>query len=176
MPRLLISIFIILLAFGLAWFGSQPMATAGFYEGVAAYDKGDYKTALREFRKSAVKGDAKAQYNLGVMHRKGTGVVQNYHEAERRYRNAAEQGHSEAQFSLGLMFKEGLIGKMYKKGSGIVKNYVKAHKWFNIAVSHGHLPSKKLMGVVEKRMSPSDIAKARNLAREWMSIWPVVSK
>ncbi len=41
-------------------------AWAGFAEGVAAYERGDYATALREWRPLAEQGDAEAQYNLGV--------------------------------------------------------------------------------------------------------------
>ena len=54
------------------------------------------------------------------------------------------------------------------------KNYVKAHKWFNIAASNGHQPSSESMGIVEKEMTPDDIAKARTLAQEWMRTWPIV--
>jgi len=43
-------------------------ARAGFDEGVAAYYRGDYETALKEFRPLAEQGDADAQYNLGVMY------------------------------------------------------------------------------------------------------------
>ncbi len=35
-------------------------------EGFAAYDRGDYATALRLFRPLAEQGDADAQYNLGI--------------------------------------------------------------------------------------------------------------
>ena len=39
---------------------------AGFDEGLAAYNKGDYATALKEFKKAAVQGDVSAQFYLGV--------------------------------------------------------------------------------------------------------------
>jgi hypothetical protein len=155
---------------------TEAVSTAGFYEGVAAYDRGDFKTALREFRVSAVQGDARAQYNLGVMYRIGQGVTQDYQEAERWYRNASEHGHAGAQFSLGLMYQEGLIGKMYVKGQGIKRNYVKAYKWFNIAASNGHAKSKENMSAIEKKMTSDDIFKARKLAREWMRSQPNVSQ
>ena len=45
-----------------------PPAFAGFDEGFAAYKRGDYETAHREFLKAAEQGDARAQYNLGVMY------------------------------------------------------------------------------------------------------------
>ena len=44
------------------------MAWDGFREGLAAYNSGDYATALREFRPLAQQGEAHAQYYLGLMY------------------------------------------------------------------------------------------------------------
>ena len=46
-------------------------AWAGFDEGWAAYSRGDYKTALREWRPLAEQGDAVAQHYLGVTYDTG---------------------------------------------------------------------------------------------------------
>ena len=43
-------------------------AWAGFDEGTAAYARGDYATAFREFKTPAEEGDAHAQNNLGFMY------------------------------------------------------------------------------------------------------------
>ncbi len=51
--------------------GLTAPAWAGFYEGVAAFKRGDYATALREFRPLAEQGHANAQRNLGVMYIQG---------------------------------------------------------------------------------------------------------
>ena len=50
-------------------------------DGYSAYKKGDYKVALTIFEDLALKGDAKAQYNLGVMYSIGQGVKQDYKKA-----------------------------------------------------------------------------------------------
>ena len=50
---------------------------ADFQKGVAAYNNGDFATALREWTPLAEQGDADAQYNLGLMYAKGRGVPQN---------------------------------------------------------------------------------------------------
>ena len=42
---------------------------AGWDEGLAAYNRGDYATALREWRPIAEQGDFRAQAILGVGHR-----------------------------------------------------------------------------------------------------------
>ncbi len=51
---------------------------AGFDEGDAAYHRGDYATALREFRSLAEQGYANAQFNLRNMYILGLGVPQDY--------------------------------------------------------------------------------------------------
>ncbi len=46
-------------------------AWADLKAGVEAYQRGDYATALTEFRPLAQQGNAGAQFNLGQMYRKG---------------------------------------------------------------------------------------------------------
>ena len=77
-------------------------AWAGPYEdGLAAFQRGDYSTALTEYRKAAEKGDVRAQMNLGTMYDNGQGVSQDYRQAVKWYGRAAEQGNATAQFNLG---------------------------------------------------------------------------
>ncbi len=87
--------------------GLTAPAWAGFDEGVAAFNRGDYATALREFRPLAEQGNARAQYNLGVMYENGRGVPQDYAKALQWYRKAAEQGVALAQNNLGVMYRKG---------------------------------------------------------------------
>ena len=82
-------------------------AFAGLSEGVAAYNKKDYATALREFKSLASQGNAEAQVNLGVMFGEGLGVPQDYKEAVKWYRLAADQGDAIAQYNLGLLYGDG---------------------------------------------------------------------
>ncbi len=137
-------------------------AWAGFDEGVAAYKRGDYATALREMRPLAEQGFAPAQYNLGIIYGKGFGGPQDYVEAAKWHRKAAEQGLASAQYNLGIIYRYGLgvpqdyaeavrwyrkaamqgdalaqlnLGVMYGTGKGVVQNYVRAHKWYNLAAS-----------------------------------------
>ena len=79
-----------------------PSATMAqdFEAGVEAYHRGDYETALKEFRPLAAQGDASAQFGLGLMYWHGEGVTQDYIEAVKWYRLAAEQGYAKAQFTL----------------------------------------------------------------------------
>ena len=50
-------------------------AHAGFDEGLAAHKRGDYATALREWRPLAEQGNATAQSYLGAMFHYGLGVA-----------------------------------------------------------------------------------------------------
>ena len=54
---------------------ASPVA-AGWDEAKAAFDRGDYETAAREYRVLAERGDAWAQNNLGIMYYYGQGVPQ----------------------------------------------------------------------------------------------------
>ena len=143
--------------------GLSAPAWAGFNEGVAAYERGDYATALREFRPLAEQGAAAAQNNLGVMYKKGQGVPQDYASAVKWYRKAAKQGYALALNNLGTM---------YGNGQGVPQDYVQAHVWFNLAASR--LPpgkdrddSVENRDIVAEKMTPADVSKAQRLAREW---------
>ena len=72
-------------------------AWADFDDGVAAYERGDYATALKEFRPLAEQGHVVAQFNLGVMYEFGEGVPKNNAEAIKWFRKAAEQGDRDAK-------------------------------------------------------------------------------
>ncbi len=65
--------------------GLTAPAWAGWDEATAAYQRGDYATAVREWRPLAEQGNASAQYNLGLMYDKGQGVPQDYAEIIRFY-------------------------------------------------------------------------------------------
>ena len=133
-------------------------ARAGFDEGLAAYERGDYATALKEFRPLAAQGNAAAQNNLGLMYSNGAGVPQDDAEAVKWYRKAAVQGYAAAQYNL---------GGMYGNGEGVTQDYVQAHIWYNLAAAQGDEDARKNRDLVAKRMTPAQVAEAQRLAREW---------
>ena len=120
----------------------------------------DYKEADKWYRKAAEQGNAEAQFNIGFMHEDGQGVAQDYKEALKWWRKAAEQGERKAQFNLGVM---------YYKGEGVVQDYKSAHMWFNIAAANGGSEAVKKRDILAKVMTPSQIEKAQDMAREWMA-------
>ena len=130
---------------------------ADFDKGLDAYESGDFATALREFRPLAEQGGARAQFYLGVMFDKGEGVPQDYKTALKWYTLAAEQGYARAQNNLGVM---------YGTGQGVIQDNVYAHMWLNIAASSGDKDAIGNRDIIAKRMTPSQLEKAQDLARE----------
>ena len=142
--------------------GMPIVAAQALDEAVAAYERGDYATAIRGFRKAAEQGNAASQINLGHAYAEGRGAPQDYQEALKWYRKAAEQGYVPAQVHLGTLYFEGRIvlqsyqesakwfrkaadqgdalgqfnlGHMYRLGHGVSQDDFQAHKWFNLAAS-----------------------------------------
>ena len=93
-----------------------------FEDGLAAFARQDYATALRLWRPLADQGDARAQNELGTMYDNGLGVPKNYAEAMNWFRKAADQGDASAQYALGLAYEGGL---------GVPQNYAEAAKWLD---------------------------------------------
>lgn len=78
-------------------------AHADVKDGVDAWQRGDYQTAVAEWRPLAIAGDADAQFNLGQAYKLGRGVPTDLVQAEAWYRRAAKQGHLQAEDNLGLV-------------------------------------------------------------------------
>ncbi len=134
-------------------------ARAGVDEGLAAYNRGDYATALKEIHPLAEQGVAEALFILGLMYSKGEGVLHDYVEAMRWYRLAAEQGHATAQFNL---------ADMYKYGKGVPQDYVQAYMWWSVAGANGFEEAVIHRDIVSEWMTSADISKAQALSREWL--------
>ena len=175
--------------------GAAAPAVAGPLEDAdAAYDRGDYATALRLWRPLAEQGYANAQFALGIVYANGQGVPQDYAAAVLWFRMAAKQGDDRAQFNLGTMYDKGKgvpqnyatavswyreaaeqghvkaqfnLGTMYDNGEGVPQDYVQAHVWFNLSAAQGDANATKSRDIVAAKMTPAQIAEAQRLAREW---------
>lgn len=113
-------------------------AIADFSKGVAAYKRNDYVSALKEFQPLAEQGNAKAQYNLGLMYDSGEGVPQSSAKALSWYRKAAAQGHPDAQFNLAVA---------YKNGDGVPKDMASAVEWYRKAAEQGDALAQLSLGM-----------------------------
>lgn len=136
-----------------------PASSADLQKGLAAYKKGRYAAALKEWKPLAEKGNATAQHNLGQMYKRGKGVKRNYATAVTWFTRAAEQGYGIAQVDLGLM---------HVLGKGTLRNNIRAHMWWNIAASRGDRMAGRNRDSVAKKMSKKQLGIARKLAREWL--------
>jgi TPR repeat protein len=154
----------------------------------------DYAEAVKWLRKAAEQNHAKAQFVLGVCYDKGEGVPKDAAEAVKWYRKAAEQNHGEAQFNLGVCYYNGegvpkdaaeavkwfrkaaeqnfttaqfYLGVCYAKGDGVPKDEVEAYKWCLLAGAQGDEDAKKLVSLLEKRLSRDEIREGQVRAREF---------
>lgn len=82
-----------------------------------AYDRADYKSALRVWMATAETGDPEAQTNVGEIYERGIGGEPNYEAAVIWYQKAADQGYSRGLFDLGTL---------YEQGFGVEKDRLKA--------------------------------------------------
>jgi uncharacterized protein len=110
------------------------------------------------FHLSAAHGDALAQLLLGLMYDEGKGTSQDFVESVKWYRRSAELRNASAQNNLGFM---------YAQGQGVLKDYVIAHMWFNLSFSNGSKNGLEGREMLEEKMSPSQIEKAQDMARNW---------
>ena len=100
-------------------------STSGFASdetqaGWIAYHRNDYATALREFRVAALRGEAEAQWRLGLMYATGRGVTKDETLAVTWFRKSAEQGDARGQF---------LMAHMYQRGLGVKQDESTAASW-----------------------------------------------
>jgi TPR repeat protein len=150
---------LVLLAFGV------PAAAEPIDDARAAYARGSYQEALRILRVEADRGNAEAQFILGLAYQMGKGVPADDAEAARWYRKAADQKFAQAEVALGSLYINGdgvpaadlteaarlflsaaeagdrlgqlNIGISYEQGVGVVQSYTLALKWYRMAATQG---------------------------------------
>ena len=177
------------LAAALILLGTSGMAAADNYErGFAALDDGRYDEALYYISLYAVNGDPRAQYTMGVMHRRGLGVARDDREALLWYLSAAEAGHMLGQYAAGLAFDRGIgadrdvanalhyleeaalqghaaapvqIGSIHYLGNGIEVDHARAYFWWQIAANRNAPGAAQNMFRLEQEISQSDLARGR---------------
>ncbi len=150
-------------------------AWADYEGGMDAYQKGDYATALKEFRPLGDRGHAKAQYNLGLMYARALGVPLDYGLAAQWLERAAKQGLAPAQSNLAVLYVAGRgvpqdynaaagwferaadqglaaaqyhLGVLYGNGLGVGQDYEVAAQWFRRAAEQGDTAAQSNLGIV----------------------------
>jgi TPR repeat protein len=119
--------------------------------------------AVELYRKAANQGLPEAESALGNCYFEGVGVPKNIPEGVKWTQKAAEHGQPGAQHALGLC---------YAKGKGVTTNYVQAYKWLALAAAKDNQNSDDIkvnLSMVERFMTPEQIAEGQKLAHEFVS-------
>ena len=124
----------------------------------AAYDKGDYADAFKQFLTLAEEGNALAQSSTGVLYDMGKGVKKDYDKAVEWYHKSAEQGNQFGQFNLGTM---------YYMGTGVSKDILTACKWFALATRQGNGQARIHMHICEKYLNEAQMVEFNRQADEF---------
>ncbi len=133
-------------------------ARADFVDGLAAYDGGDYETAVTEWRPLAEAGDADAQVALAGLYATGNGVKRDLGHAVRWYVRAARQGHAVGQLN---------AGDYYSRGRGVRRDLVAAYVWLGLAAAQGREWAASRRDEIARDMSRDEIAKAKARITAW---------
>lgn len=135
---------------------------AGIQEGLAAYDKADFATALKLLKPLAEQGDVRAQNTLGRMYSLGQGGPRDARGAAEWFLKAARQGSAEAQ---------GMLGYAYLVGDGAPQNNDKAYEWTRKAAEQGNVVAQYNLAVMHSssvgiRKDPTEFVKWMRKAAE----------
>jgi len=170
---------------------ATPVMAGDWEDAVAAFKAGDYQKAFRLNESLAEQGDASAQFNLGWIYHKGLGVTEDDAKAVHWFLKAAEQGFYAAQYNLGRKYQNGEgvpkddaqafywyskaaeqgisqaqanLGLLYAQGKGIPEDLAKGYAWSSIAAAQENKQAKRNKSVIEKHMTPAQIANSQELA------------
>ncbi len=164
---------------------SVGSAAADFNEGLAAYLREDYATALEEFKPLAEQGHLTSQFYIGFLYYEGSGVPKDYSRALQWWVKAAQHGSPDAENSIGFVYLHGegverdetvaaewirkaadgglaeaqnILASLYKKGTGVQHDDGEAVKWYAKAAAQGCPFAQGNLGglYMMKRGGPSD--------------------
>ena len=91
-----------------------------------------------QYRISAEKGSAEAQYQLARRYEEGDWLSKDIDEALKLYLKAAEQGHCGAQLRL---------GHIYYWGEDVKQDYNESNKWYRQAAEQGDMCAQYCLGL-----------------------------
>ncbi|MGN6817436.1 MAG: SPOR domain-containing protein [Sphingomonas sp.] len=157
--------------------------------GVDAWNRGDYRAAVDEWRKAAIAGDADAQFNLGQAYKLGRGVPVDLPMAESWYRKAALQGHVQAEDNYGLaLFQDGkraeaapwleksvargepraelVLGTMLFNGDGVQRDWVRAYALMTRSSGAGLPQGSQTLAEMDKYIPADQRQQGVELARK----------
>jgi TPR repeat protein len=171
---------------------TAPAIAGPLEEGLAAYERFDFATALTVLEPLAEQGNVEAQLRLGLMYHKGWGVTFDNAKAMKWLRLAADQENAQAQFVLGNIYAlavrpnyaeafkvylrsaehrygyaQDYLGSMHAEGLGVPVDNVQAYFWHDRAAAQGVQSAAEKRDLVAKLLTPDEAAQAQKLAQEW---------
>ncbi len=147
-------------------------------DGMTAYERGDYTTAILLIRPLADQGFHLAQFIVGDMYSNGLGVAQDDAEAAKWYRKAADKSDNSTDFALvvkyvmahgarweiaavkwyrkaaeqGRAWAQYRLGLIYEIGQqGVPQDYSEAVKWYRKAADQGHAVAQSRLGLLYEK-------------------------
>lgn len=169
--------------------GAVP-AAADVKAGVEAWSRGDYATAIDQWRPLAIAGDADAQFNLAQAYKLGRGVTLDPALAESWFRKAALQGHVQAQDNYGLALFQAnkkadalpwleksvargeprtqlVLGTMLFNGDAVPRDYPRAYALMSRASTSGLQSASQTLAQMDQYISPEDRQRGTALAERY---------
>ncbi len=125
------------------------VAHADVKEGVDAWSRGDYDTAVQQWQVPANQGDPDAMFNMGQAYKLGRGVPRDMGKAEDFYRRAAQKGHVRAADNYGILLFQ-------------TSRQTEALPWLNAAADRGEPRAMYILGIAAYNgdYAPKDVVRA----------------
>jgi len=155
---------------------------------------GDDTAAAGLMLRAAQGGLPQAQFRLGTLYERGTGVAADRAEAILWYERAAERGHVKAMHNLAVLVSDGADGTrdfaraapwfvraaeygladsqfnvavLYARGLGVKQDLVAAYRWFAIAARGGDREAERRRGELASKIPPAVRAEADREIAAW---------
>src|SRR3984957_18186102 len=124
------------------------------------------KEMADRYLQAAQSGDSDAEFYLGALYSSGVGRPRSDEQAFQWFSRAAAQGHSHAML---------VLSGLYAVGRGTPRSNLDAYKWAYIVslgsrVDEFRNGSRQLMGVLETKMTPGEVAQAKADAGRWHAV------
>ncbi len=168
-------------------------AFADYEAGLAARDKRDYATALKEWQAAADKGDLRATVGLGELHLRGDGVRVDPRMAADWFRRASDKGFADGQYAYAVLLRDGngvqkslraaaelflkaslqkhsgaqfALARLYELGQGVDQDDAKALAWYIVSRDTGNPFADERATRLSLEMSAESIAAGEKLAKD----------
>ena len=176
---------------------TSSIALAGMDEARRAMDRRDYATAFEAFKELADRGNAEAQFNIGLMYFRGEGVDKDYVKAVVCCQKAAKHGYAGAQLCLGISYLEGLgvqkdqakgliwvhkaadqgdilaqgeLGDIFSNGEKVPRDLIRAYMWYDLAAGGDVASAAKSRSVLaSEQVVLEQYSKSRDALAQQMS-------